>query len=98
MKLYFNNSTKAINITQFNHIIQFQGIKTESYDITLENDADLNAIDDEYGDHIITSIIIKNNDDTTVRMNKDSLNLKFSSLSGHIDEFGSFVSLQLINA
>ena len=98
MKLYFNDSQNAIDISSFNHIIQFQGLKTESYDITLKDQADINAIDNEYGDSLITSIVIKNDDNIKVRLNKNSLNLKFSSLTGRIDELGDYVSLQLVNA
>lgn len=97
MKLYFNNSQTPINISQFNHIISMEDGLHEVYDVTLDNESDISEIARTYENTTITSIIIKTDDEETTRFNKNSLHLGLSSVSGHIDEFGSFVSMQLIN-
>lgn len=97
MKLYFNDSQDAIDISSFNHIIQLGQTREESYTFVLYDFSNINSIADTYEDVVINTITIKDNDNIETKIQRTSLNLKLSVLVDRIDDMGAAVTLTLSN-
>lgn len=97
MKLYFNDSQNAIDISSFNHIIQLGETREDSYTFVLYDFSNINSIADAYEGVVINTITIKDNDNVETKMQRTSLNLKLSVLVDRIDDMGVAVTLTLSN-
>lgn len=84
MKLYLNDDTEGIDIISYKHMYIYEFNPVEKYNIELDPQVNINNLAIQYGNVIITKLIIKNQDE--IIRNISNLNLKINLIQNDIEE------------